>query len=123
MLSSGTFLFFSRAPGWMYFGGRDVETSDYRSDCALRLHSLCNSALAALLTRRICLVVRGHRLSGDWSPPHSNERRGRSSQGRATRLSARLLRVRIWIWDVQSVSLWLWNVPTVQVWVRNVPAI
>ena len=39
MPGNGTSSFFSRAPGWMYFGGRDVETSDYRGDCALRLHS------------------------------------------------------------------------------------
>ena len=33
----------------MNFGGRHVEIRDYRSDCTLRLHSLRNSPVAALL--------------------------------------------------------------------------
>ena len=51
MQGNGTSPFFSRAPGWMYFGGRDVETSDYRGDCTLRLRSRCNSAHAAIVTQ------------------------------------------------------------------------
>jgi len=37
----------------------------------------CNSPLASLLARGKRVVVRGQRVSGDWSSPHSNERCGR----------------------------------------------
>src|SRR5215471_15013558 len=91
-------------------GGRDVKTCDSRSECALRLHPMCNSILTSLLARGKRIVVHGHRFSGDWSSAHSNERCGRSSQGGTPRVSAWLLRLRR---VQQSVSLWVWNVPTV----------
>ena len=116
----GVWRYISRGGG---LGRRDVKTCDCRFDCALRLHFVRNTTLNSLLTRKVCDVVHGHRLSGDRSSPHSIQCCGRSSSGGTARVSAWLLRIRIW--DIQSVSLWLWNIPTVHVWVwvRNVPAV
>lgn len=75
-----------------YLGGRDVESSNCRSDSTLRLHFVRNSPLASLVARGKRGVVRGQRLSGDWSSPHSRKRCGRSSQGTSARVSARVLR-------------------------------
>jgi hypothetical protein len=60
-----------------YFGDRDVESHNCRSDCSLRLRFVRNSPLTSLLARGKRVVVRGQRVSGDWSSPHSNERCGR----------------------------------------------
>ena len=57
----------------MYLGGRDVESSNCRSDCTLRLHFVRNSPLASLVARGKRGVVGGQRLSGDWSSPHCQE--------------------------------------------------
>src|SRR5262249_2426527 len=91
-------------------GGRDVKSHNCWSDCAFRMRSVRNSSLTSLIARWKDVVVRGQRFGGDWSPAHSNERRGRSSQGGTPRISAWLLRLRC---VQQSVSLWVWNVPTV----------
>src|SRR5215471_17771200 len=81
---------YSRGGG---LGGRDVENSDSRNDCPLRLHFVRNSSLTSLTARWKDVVVHGHRFSGDWSSAHSNERRGSSSQGGTPRVSAWLLRL------------------------------
>ena len=95
----------------VYLGGRDVEICNCRSDCTLRLRSVCNSSLTSLLARGKCIAVHGQCLSDYWSSPHSNERCGRSSPGRTPRLSAWLLRLRR---VQQSVSLRVWHdVPAV----------
>ena len=76
MQGNGTSPFFSRAPGWMYFGGRDVETSDYRGDCTLRLRSRCNSAHAAIVTQGTVSLSENTASAVIGRPPHSNERWG-----------------------------------------------
>src|SRR5262249_31750941 len=94
----------------MYFGGRDVESNNCRSDCTLRLRSVRNPPLASLVAGGKRVVVRGQRLSEDWSSPHCNERCGREPQGTWARVSARVLRdQRI----LHSISLRLWNIPAV----------
>src|SRR5262245_38975110 len=56
------------------FGGRDVESNNCRRDCTLRLHFVRNCPLASLVARGNRRVVRGQRLSEDWSSPHCYER-------------------------------------------------
>ena len=113
----------------MYFGGHDAETSDYRSDCALRLHSLRNSPIAALLTRRKCLVVRGHRLSGDWASAYSDERRGRGAHiGRAITDTERIVHIVMAMERIPAVYVLqsrLWIIPAVRVRVSavRIPAV